>query len=231
MKRQRPTDLVPLPSTSSVNKSLGKTAYTRGRHPVKQAINDWILSLACRELPPPSSPLLERFALLLETGSSQTIDTLLSKSTELGITGCTIVVPNPSREVCLQISASHPNVLTVPTTSHELIRLLAENLDLPKEKSSSSLSSSASTSNEDPPPSPLLDELLSRGWKGVFDFVWLDYCGTFSSRPGRKRQADLRRLFRQKMIPSPGLLVVTLKRMTQDSRDTCVYRRMCNTYM
>lgn len=43
----------------------------------------------------------------------------------------------------------------------------------------------------------------------MVDFIWLDYCGTFASKPGRRRQADLRRLFRHQMIPSPGLLVVT----------------------
>lgn len=148
MKRQR-NNLVPPPSFTSLQRSLGKSNYTRGKHPVKQAINNWILNLACRELLPsfPSSTN-QRFALLLETGAAQTIDTILSKSAELGITDTTIVVPNPSQDVCSpQLSASHPNVLTVPTTSHELIRLLCE--------------SSTSTSSSTPP--PLLKELLSRG--------------------------------------------------------------------
>ena len=35
------------------------------------------------------------------------------------------------------------------------------------------------------------DGLEACGWAGVFHFVWLDYCGTFGSRAGKKRQRDM----------------------------------------
>jgi hypothetical protein len=178
------TDLVPVPSSTSLRKALSKTTYSRGKHCVKQAINDWLVNIALAELDGLTNNLT--FTLLLETGAVQTIETLLTKAKELHIQESTIIVPNPSLDECAKINAAYPNCLTVPTTSHELLRLLTLDTE-----------------------SLLTQELQRRGWIGKFDVVWLDYCGTFNSRAGRKRQADIRTLFRYNMIPSPGLLVVT----------------------
>ena len=189
MNKRKQHVSLPTPSATTVRNALSKTKYKRGKHPVKQLINDWILNIAICELPKNDTNYPSRFVLLLETGASQTIETLLQRSAELQFTESTIVVPNPSKDECMKINALYPNILTVPTTSHEFFNLLV---------------------NQHP---ELMKELKRRGWHGQFGLVWLDYCGTFVSRAGRKRQSDLRRLFRYQMISSPGIIFVTVIEM------------------
>jgi len=184
-------DIQPL-SAARAKISTGKCDYVRGRHPVKQAVNDFIIDIASREFSGGDGPdadgenAASRFALLLETGAAQSIATMLGKLSELRIPESNMVVPNPSLAECSKINRLHPEVLAVPTTSHELLRMLDSNDD-----------------------SNLKKQLGLRGWRGTFDFIWLDYCGTFSSKPGRRRQEDIVRLFTQNLIGSPAVLAVT----------------------
>jgi len=194
----------PTPSATSVAKSTGKTKYTRGIHPVKQMVNGWVVETAVKELGQHCEQTGEmgqkiRFALLLETGAAQTVDTILKKSKELGITAETIVVPNPDKNECEALSELHPTIITVPVTSHELLRSLSEEDDGDGGDDSKKSEEKISTKTF----------LKNKGFKGNFDLVWLDYCGTFNSKPGRRRQEDLKRLFDFNMLPKPALIVVT----------------------
>ena len=98
-----------------------------------------------------------------------------------------IVVPNPSLSVCAALKTAYPALISFPCTSHAFFREICEN------RSQSTIAST----------------LQAAGWAGSFDVVWLDYCGTFSSKAGRRRQADLRRLFRFGLLASPSLVVAT----------------------
>ncbi len=202
-----------LPSKTSLRRALGG-GYTRGHHPVKRAINEWVCRLADRTLapapaaqatpantaasrprppPPPPPPPPPHWVLILETGAAQTVDCLLSASSSSSRSNLRlpsashIVVPNPSVSVCSALQTAHPSILTFPCTSHTFFREICEN------RSRSAVAAS----------------LLAAGWSGTFDIVWLDYCGTFSSKAGRRRQADLRRLFRFGLLASPSLVVAT----------------------
>jgi len=48
------------------------------------------------------------------------------------------------------------------------------------------------------------------GGRGAFSFVFLDYCGTLTSKVGRQRQADLLRLLRGGLLQDGATLAVTL---------------------
>ena len=67
----------------------------------------------------------------------------------------------------------------------------------------------ASSENEDDTATDhsLAAGLVHAGWSGAFAFVWLDYCGTWTSRAGRARQSDLVKLLEHRMLSSPNAVV------------------------
>eukprot|EP00729_Bicosta_minor_P026969 gene26969-34741_t len=80
-----------------------------------------------------------------------------------------------------------PGAVVFQTTSHDLLAALADPTSAPSQT------------------------LAAHGWHTrQFDVVWLDYCGTFDSRPGRKRKKDVELLLAGRLLARPGLLAVTL---------------------
>lgn len=118
----------------------------------------------------------------METSDAQTISCLLQSIDTLGIPEDHIVVPNPDPAQLDGIHRLFPGVKTVNLTSHEFLEALKNSRV----------------------------ECLNSSDFSSFDFVWLDYCGTFASRAGRKRQGDIRILFEQGLLSPNSLLVTTL---------------------
>ncbi|EKX54737.1 hypothetical protein GUITHDRAFT_131767 [Guillardia theta CCMP2712] len=99
-----------------------------------------------------------------------------------------IVIANPNDRVRGAIQSLFPEVHSFAMTSHEFFSALE---DQRQEKES----------------------LQMRGWGGSFGLIWLDYCGTFSSIAGRKRQKDVLTIFKLGLICNDshdGMLVLTL---------------------
>ena len=90
-----------------------------------------------------------------------------------------IVVPNPSLSVCAALKTAYPALISFPCVAASFFGKF-------ENRSQSTIAST----------------LQAAGWAGSFDVVWLDYCGTFSSKAGRRRQADLRQLFRFGLLAS-----------------------------
>ena len=47
------------------------------------------------------------------------------------------------------------------------------------------------------------------GFSGQFDFIYLDYCGTWNSKSGKRRQRDVQRLLQYGLVSENCLLAVT----------------------
>ena len=47
------------------------------------------------------------------------------------------------------------------------------------------------------------------GFSGQFDFIYLDYCGTWNSKSGKRRQRDVQRLMQYGLVSENCLLAVT----------------------
>ena len=163
------------------------------RYVVKQAINAWLASLAHFAL---ADRCLHRlpWALLLETSKLHTLNALCEANT--GITPSTTVVPNPDETHCKHMAARGVN--SFRQTSHALLATLcgdghdrhAQNKDTQKgSQQRCDLKQQCPT------------------WPGVFDVVWLDYCGTFASIPGRHRRNDIYCLLRKNLLAAVAAAV------------------------
>lgn len=141
------------------------------RYVVKQAINSWLARLAHFSL---AGCSLGRapWALLLETSRLHTMNALCAADT--GIIPSTTVVPNPDAKHCEEMVAA--GVHAFKQTSHALLASLCQQ-------------------NKD-----AVHSLSNTAWPGVFDVVWLDYCGTFASIPGRHRRNDISSLLRKDLL-------------------------------
>eukprot|EP00940_MAST-03C_sp_MAST-3C-sp2_P001578 g1578.t1 len=127
--------------------------------------------------------------MILESRKCLTVRAL----TEIaGIDPKRIVIPNPDPEECAAILKANPELKwVINCDSHELIARL----------------------KGDPPDSLRLRQKLdANGFPGHFEFIWLDYCGTFSSKAGRRRQADVHCLVKQKLVSTrvPTVLAFTV---------------------
>lgn len=185
-------------SASAVKRATPK-AYNIGTHPVKKKINEWLIQLAVDNLPRPTA--LNRWALILEASDAQTIFHILSAIEFLGIPEDRICVPNPDETQLSCIRKRFPNVRLYPLTSHEFLESLA--------LGHSNGAVGEEMLNRDDRSTEMLSDLRSSKFC-AFDFVWLDYCGTFSSRAGRKRQEDIRTLFQNHFLSIPSILITTL---------------------
>ena len=122
-----------------------------------------------------------KWCLFLETRACFTLNALLAAVEGTDARRC--VVPNPSKKECDAIPA-----LCVTTTSHILISGLA----MPREAGDAHRA--------------LLE---SNGWQGQFSVVFLDFCGTFDSKPGRARRKDIARLFHCELLHDRSILACT----------------------
>ena len=118
--------------------------------------------------------------MFLETRAKVTLDALLKVD---GVEASRCVVPNLSKSECEAIPA-----LCLPTTSHILISGLAASREAQDKHRA------------------LLEK---QGWCGKFAIVFLDFCGTFDSKPGRARRKDIARLFRCSMLEDCSILACT----------------------
>lgn len=59
------------------------------------------------------------------------------------------------------------------------------------------------------PSDDLSKKLVRLGFPGSFSFVYLDYCGSWSSRSGKRRQQDIERLLRFGLISETSILAYT----------------------
>jgi hypothetical protein len=104
-----------------------------------------------------------------------------------GVTAATYIVPNPSIAICDAIRTAAPGAAVYEATSHTLLEAML-----------------------DPMSAPSSELRAERGWPGTLGCVWLDYCGTFDSKAGRKRKRDIIALLTNRLLRRPGLLAVTL---------------------
>eukprot|EP00439_Symbiodinium_sp_Y106_P080148 s175_g18.t3 len=144
----------------------------------KVAINSWLAELVRGSRASSADSI---WSLLLETRELQTLSAL--RAAGLHAPNDSTVVPNPSGVESAAIRQAAPGICAVPCTSHELLAAWL-------------------TANDDVDPE--LKAFRSRC--PGFDFVWLDYCGTLGSSPGRRRQADLRSLFTGSLLRPRGEL-------------------------
>ena len=131
-----------------------------------------------------------------------------------------IIIPQPDLDQINKIHDSCPQVKLFPLTSHELLSDISsfeanENtthssssliMD-PSNKSTSLINIQGDASETktnfqtSSKPSKNRDSLISEGWLGWFDLVWLDYCGKVSSgSAGKLRKMDLEMLFKSGML-------------------------------
>ncbi|CAE7943298.1 Wdr35, partial [Symbiodinium necroappetens] len=148
----------------------------------KVAINSWLAELVRGSRASSADSI---WSLLLETHELQTLSAL--RAAGVHAANDSTIVPNPSGEESAAIRQAAPGICAVPCTSHEL---LAAWLTTGKDVA------------------PELKAFRSRC--PGFDFVWLDYCGTLGSSPGRRRQADLRSLFTGSLLRPRCVLAVTV---------------------
>ena len=149
---------------------------------MKQAINAWLAALAAHILT--ATPLNRAaWALLLETSRLHTLRALCAAET--GVTPGTTIVPNPDGRQCEEMKAEGVNA--AQQTSHALLASLCG------ERSCSSQCSGDHASGEP-------HFRMPASWPGFFDVVWLDFCGTFASLPGRHRRTDISRLIRKRLL-------------------------------
>ncbi|CAE7910264.1 Wdr35 [Symbiodinium sp. KB8] len=148
----------------------------------KVAINSWLAELVRGSRASSADSI---WSLLLETHELQTLSAL--RAAGVHAANDSTIVPNPSGEESAAIRQAAPGICAVPCTSHEL------------------LAAWLTTGND---VAPELKAFRSRC--PGFDFVWLDYCGTLGSSPGRRRQADLRSLFTGSLLRPRCVLAVTV---------------------
>ena len=103
-----------------------------------------------------------------------------------------IVIPQPDPDQINKIKSSCPQVKLFPLTSHELL----SDISLREVNTSDQNSCQSKASNL-----ANRESLISEGWPGWFDLVWLDYCGKVSSgSAGKLRKMDLEILFKSGML-------------------------------
>eukprot|EP00960_Hanusia_phi_P077550 768710-Hanusia_phi.AAC.2 len=125
------------------------------------------------------------WVFVLEAETCSTIESLLEHKCDTG----RVVVANPNDSVRSAIHSEFPDVNLFPMTSHDFFSAMRE--------SGNSCRSA----------------LSQRGWNGCFGMIWLDYCGTFSSIAGRKRQKDIQNIFESGLLCNgsyAGILMLTL---------------------
>lgn len=158
-------------------KAVPKRVYSND-HPIKLWVNRWLAGIARDTFRKRAADEheVQHWVFLLETAALHTVRALLEahvlKSYE------TVVIPNPDSVECKKIAAQGPGVIVEPVTSHELIDAI-ENIVKKKARGPN-----ASAGPTDAPKNDLAHKLLVHNWKGKFNFVWLDYCGTLTSRAG-----------------------------------------------
>ena len=176
----------------------------------KRAVNGWLAACVREQVAAADADAAgERgdtptWALVLETEALRTVSALAADgATRVSV--ATTVVPNPHAAEREAMAAREPRLNLFPSTSHDLIAALAAE---PKESAAASADADAEAiaSSADGAPA----QLRFRGWPGAFGVVWLDYCGSLSSRAGRQRQLDILRLFRGRLLARDAVLAVTL---------------------
>ena len=133
-----------------------------------------------------SEELDRTWALVLDTPHLITQKALEA----IGVCPRRVVVPNPNEGDCESMIKQCPGLLAFPMCSHELLSAMFDSV------------------------STLRDSLSLHSWPKQFGFVWLDYCGTFSSKQGRQRQQDLRMLLEKgwvapERVSGPSVIAVT----------------------
>ena len=153
-------------TATQARRATGTQGYRRdGAPPAKAAVNAWLARLLAAASPASAPP---RWALVLESTALSTLTALTARDAATGVSTTCVVVPNPDAAVCVAVRAA--GALAFPVTSHALLAELVAGAG------------------------PMHAALVARGWAGAFDFVWLDYCGTFDSKAGRARKDDLARI-------------------------------------
>ena len=186
----------PAPSSSTSERSLTRvvgTAFSSHIHPLKAAANLVLVDLLCK-FHGPTSPPNQRWAFILDTGLLNTTHSLASLS-PLGYDVSRIVVANPAEMEVRKMRETEPQLNVFSQTSHEFLSFFEAWNHLPSPSSDSPLSS-----------------LIGKGWRPgqSFDCVWLDYCGSFDSTAGRKRQRDISLLFSVSLVSEGSIIAVTV---------------------
>ena len=231
------------------NKVIGGK-YKIGSHPIKSSVNQWLASLAKQVVTStdPWALLLESEATL--TIQALTKSTLLTTTPIIvanedqkslfrddddddGLSTFkeeNIVIPQPDEEQLTKIKYSCPKVQIFPINSHQLLS------DLQTRDDTDTISTSfQNTARSSGPPEDRCSNnyeklqgscrssLLSRGWPGWFDFVWLDYCGKVSSgSASRLRKFDLELLFKSGMIANQENSFLDNKRQHSRQKKLCL---------
>ena len=183
--------------------------YKIGCHPIKAVVNQWLTNVT-RKVINSNVP----WAFVLESEATLTIQSLTQQSTSNVDGECSnqasskldplfkeqnIVIPQPDPDQINKIQNSCPKVKLFPLTSHEL---LSDISSCEVNNTSDQNSCQSKPSNCEPQINlPNKESLISKGWPGWFDLVWLDYCGKVSSgSAGKLRKLDLEILFKSGML-------------------------------
>ena len=147
-------------SKTSLRKTTGVGTYAASVNPIKKSINEYLARLAEAAHKQAQKGVVhacDTWVLALETRELLTVSSLCAK----GFRADHIVVPNPNKAEVDAMRAICPELICIELTSHELLQALE------------------STESRE------LLHLTTLGWPGFFGVVWLDYCGSFASGPGR----------------------------------------------
>jgi hypothetical protein len=147
-------------SKTSLRKTTGVGTYAASVNPIKKSINEYLARLAeaaHKQAPKGVVHASDTWVLALETRELLTVSSLCAK----GFRADHIVVPNPNKAEVDAMRALCPELICIELTSHELLQALE------------------TTESKE------LLHLTTLGWPGFFGVVWLDYCGSFASGPGR----------------------------------------------
>jgi hypothetical protein len=155
--------------------------------------------------------------LLLESRQLLTVKAL-QQSGVVAPCGAAVVVPNPDAGECAAM-AQDPCMrcgAICEEVSHAFLQRLFEESSPPKSDDHHAVAGSALRHTgcelEQQNESVGVVQRAGSCANPPFGFVWLDYCGTFSSRAGRHRQNDLHRLFSGHMLAVPSVLAVTFSK-------------------
>ena len=170
----------------------------------------------------------EHWAFILETSALATVkalerhgcpppaDLTTDASATRPFSRVRCVVPNPDADELGAMRGLGVNH-AVDATSHMALDLLSKhgggggNGAIASEEATDERAAGTSVDSGTDNSSGMVGDLVRAGWRGVFSFVWLDYCGTWTSRAGRARQADLVKLFEHGMLNSrSAVLAVTI---------------------
>lgn len=194
------------PAPRSVTKRTG-ASYRSTVHPIKQHVNDWLCTLAGKTWIAAGAGHPRPRALILETGARVTVRALLAHG---ACPAEAVFVPQPNAKEARLLRASGVQVFS--ETSHQFLQRYAR--EQPGTSAAGRDKARTETTSPTGGAAPLGTvpgcQAPGHGPPERFSFVFLDYCGTLTSKVGRQRQADLMQLLRDDLLQDGALVAVTL---------------------